>query len=102
MTTTIETTRYAMIDSHTGYVWGIETAESPVAACRQMDYAIDPSAADGRDYEEISQSEARGGRDCYYVYDATTLAVDAQRDDAAVVQALPFVGCVGWDETDAD
>jgi len=85
-------TRYAMIDSHTGYIWGVEDAPSPVAACAQMDRSVDPSAAESRTYREIAASDSD---DHYLVYDASGLSVEVTdgQDEAqiAAVEALPLV-----------
>ena len=41
--------RYAILETNTGYVWGVETAASPIDACRQLDRSI---GEHGLTYEE--------------------------------------------------
>jgi hypothetical protein len=100
MTTATKTARYALIDSNTGYVWGIATGETPEAACAIVDHDIDPSEADARQYESITASDR--GRDHYLVYDATTLDGDVtdgqDQEQIDRVSALPLVARIGWTE----
>lgn len=88
-------TRYVIVDSHTGYVWGEGYADTPVAVCALVDRHVDPSEADRRTYFEVSQLN---GADGYRVYDATGLAhpvTDGQdRQTIAAVEACPLVACV--------
>lgn len=90
--------RYALIDSHSGYVWGTTDAADPIAAAQAVDAEVDPSAAAGREYREITASDR--GVDHYAVYDATTLAQDVTdgQDEAQIeaVRALPLVALVAW------
>ena len=102
MTTTTTLTRYALIDSHTGYVWGIATAESPEAACAVVDRDVDPSEGYARGYETITARDR--SRDHYLVYDATTLTgeIGDGQDDETIdrVSALPLVARVGFTPTE--
>lgn len=101
MTTTATTTRFALIDSNSGYVWGVTSASTPADACQVIDADF---GEHGRRYEEISASES--GRDHYRVFDATTL--DARFDDAGgqdqgfidAVDALPLVARIAWVDRD--
>ncbi len=91
------TTRYALIDSHSGFVWGVVDAADPLDAAALVERDADPSAAAGRSYEEITASDATS-RDHYLVYDATALTIEITdgQDDAQIeaVGALPLVARV--------
>lgn len=88
--------RYAMIDIDSGYVWGVENAADPVAACRQMDEAL---GVTGREYEAHGprSGAGRSGQTGYEVYQAP-VGFDVQngQDQAeiAAVSALPRVAIV--------
>lgn len=95
------TKTYAMIDLHTGFVWGVETARDAVSACRQMDEAI---GIHGRSYDEGSASDLRCGLDAYAVHEApagfdVTDGQDA--DQIAAVEMLPRVTFVLVSESGA-
>ena len=88
--------RYAMIDIHSGFVWGVEDATDEVEACRQMDEGV---GVYGREYETHGpQSGAhRRGVQGYIVHEAPVgFDVTDGQDKAqiAAVDALPRVAIV--------
>jgi hypothetical protein len=94
--TTMTTTRYALIDDHSGYVWGVVDATSPVEACRIVD-------ADGGDearvYEEHGSGYRLGGADGYLVHEAPVGFDVADGQDVAQIEAvsmLPRVAVVSF------
>lgn len=82
-------TRYALIDKHSGYVFGVVEAKDPLAAVR----AVDAEDGDGPyDYEEHGP-QARVAGDGYYVYEAPAGydCEDGQDDGViATVSAMPL------------
>ena len=89
-------TRFAMIDINSGYVWGVETADDAVAACRQMDQAIGGVTRDYDEHSPRSHAERRG-QSGYIVYAVPTeFDVDDGQDagQIAAVEAHPRVAVV--------
>ena len=89
-------TRYAMIDIHTGYVWGVHDAADPVTACRKIDEDLGEL---GRSYEEHGPRSGahRSGRCGYLVYEAPDgFDVHDGQSDADIdrVLTLPHVATV--------
>jgi len=85
-------TRYILIDSNSGYVWGDETADSPVGAARLVDEGVGEY---GRSYTE---EYSRPSESHYIVYEAAddTPEITNGQDDTqiAIVDALPIVARV--------
>lgn len=95
---------FAMIEQHTGYVWGVETAPNPIAACRQMDEA---QGETGRTYEEGEASDFRVqgvGRSAFAVHHAPEgfdISDGQHKDSIAAVEALPLATVVlSWRKTE--
>jgi len=89
-------TRFAMIDLNSGYVWGVETADDAVAACRQMDQAI---GGVDRIYDKHGPNSyaERRGQSGYIVYAVPAeFDVDDGQDAAQIVavEAHPRVAIV--------
>jgi hypothetical protein len=59
--------RYAILDTNSGFVWGVETARDPIAACSYMDADADEY---GRTYFEGSNADLRTTRGAYDVREA--------------------------------
>ena len=92
----MSTTRYIMIESNSGYVWGAGDAADVISACRAMD---EMSGNVGRTYEEHGprSQAARSTQGGYFVYEAPAgFDVGDGRDESAVAQvmALPLVAFV--------
>jgi hypothetical protein len=62
MNTNTNITRYAIIDNHSGFIWGITDAKTPIDACATIDAEI---GGELREYEEVSLLAATTG---YHVY----------------------------------
>lgn len=84
-------TRYILIESNSGFVWGEAEAPDPIAACRAVDERLGET---GREYREIAGRF--DGRDGYVVYTAPAGFAwadgtgDGQSPDViAQVSALP-------------
>ena len=58
--------RFAIIESNSGYVWGVVNAESALAACAEVDREIGGDRGDGH-YESVSEDELRTTRGVYDV-----------------------------------
>jgi hypothetical protein len=90
--------RFAIIESNTGYVWGVVNAESALAACAACDADAGGDRGEGY-YEEVSESELRTSRGVYDVRTAPEgfSVTDGQADDDIErVSALPRAGVFGW------
>lgn len=87
--------RYAAIDTYSGYLWGTAGAETPALAAAKIDH--DTSGAE-REVEMIEHrpSYQLSGRDGYRLYvipDGVSLdGEDGQ--DAAVIERIEAWGCV--------
>jgi hypothetical protein len=90
--------RFAIIESNSGYVWGVVDAETALAACAACDAEVGGDRGEGA-YEEVSASELRTTRGVYDVRTAPA-GFDVQdgqdRDEIAAVEALPRSGVFGW------
>lgn len=90
--------RYAILESNTGFVWGVVDAESPLAACSAVDAEIGGYPFDG-EYQEVTASELRTSRGCYDVRIAPE-GFDVQdgqdREEISAVEALPRAGVFAW------
>ena len=90
--------RFAIIESNSGYVWGVVDAETALAACAACDAEVGGDRGEGA-YEEVSASEPRTTRGVYDVRMAPA-GFDVQdgqdSDDIAAVEALPRAGRFGW------
>ena len=84
------TTKYTIIESYSGLVWGTAYAYDILDACGKID-------ADFGDhdyaYEEHGAGIVGSGQDHYIVYLDTT-AIDYMADDHDAVRALPIAGYV--------
>lgn len=90
--------RFAIIESNSGFVWGVVDAESALAACSVVDNEIGGRPATGF-YEPASESELRTTRVVYDVREAPEgFNVDDGQDpeQIAAVEALPRAGLFGW------
>ena len=91
-------TRFAILESNSGYVWGVVDAESALEACMACDaeYGGRPEAGH---YEPASYSDLRATRGVYDVRVAPAgFDVIGGQDPAAIdaVCALPRAGIFGW------
>lgn len=90
--------RFAIIESNTGYIWGVVDAETAPAACAVCDAQVGGDRGDGA-YEEVGAAELRTTRGGYDVRNAPA-GFDVQngqdRDEIAAVEALPRAGLFGW------
>jgi hypothetical protein len=92
-------TTFAIIESNTGYVWGVVDSHSSLQAC----YAVDMQAGgwhqEPGQYEQVSTSELRTTRGVYDVRIAPE-GFDVQdgqnADEIAAVEALPRAGVYAW------
>lgn len=83
------TTRFAVIDTNTGFVWYVGDAASPEAACAQ---ATQETTGERHEYAKVSPREAGDG---YLVYAAPAgFEVDDGQHASEIerVEALPLVG----------
>lgn len=90
--------RFAILESNSGYVWGVVDAESALAACTACDEQAGGDRGDGV-YEEASLSDLRTTRGVYDVRIAPAgfdVADGQDRDAIAAVEALPRAGLYGW------
>ena len=90
--------RFAIIESNSGYVWGVVNAESALSACALVDAEVGSRPEAGK-YESVSVGEMRTTRG---VYDVRTAPVGFEVQDGqdsaniAAVAALPRAGVFGW------
>jgi hypothetical protein len=85
---------YAIIDTHSGYVWGVETASDPIAACRALDESI---GGVQRTYETGTVSDIAGGAYDVRIAPPGYVAEDGQ-DAATIEQAetMPRAAIIIW------
>lgn len=86
--------RYAILDTLSGYVWWVGTADDAVAACVAADEECGGRYVLGR-YVETSEREARTSESVYDVREAPSgFDVDdgTDRDEISRVEELPRVG----------
>lgn len=87
-------TRYILIESKSGYVWGEARADDIVSACRAVDADI---GGESREYEALGHYP-RDTSTCYVVYDATgadVVVTDGQSQSLIdAVSTLPVAGYV--------
>lgn len=90
--------RFAIIESYSGYAWGVVDAETALAACAACDAEYGGDRGEGA-YEEVSASELRTTRSLFDVRTAPA-GFDVQdgqdREEIAAVEALPRAGVFGW------
>jgi hypothetical protein len=82
-------TRYAIIDENSGFVYGIEDADDPIAACDAMGRKLGEYDSA---YEDIGCARF-DGRSGYHVYEAPAdyQCRDGQDDaEIALVQSMPL------------
>lgn len=90
--------RFAIIESNSGFVWGVVSADDALAACYVMDAEIGGRPDDGA-YEAVSVGELRTTRG---VYDVRVAPADFDVQDGqdpgaiAAVEALPRAGIYRW------
>ena len=92
------TNRFAVLESNSGFVWGVVDAESALAACAAVD-ADAGGMHEAGEYESVSVSELQTNRGVYDVRIAPAGfdVLDGQDQDAvAAVEALPRAGVFGW------
>ncbi len=90
--------RFAIIESNSGYVWGVVNADSALDACSACDAEIGGRPESGH-YESVSVGELRTTRGVYDVRLAPAgFDVQDGQDAASIdaVQALPRAGVYGW------
>jgi hypothetical protein len=90
-------TNYALIDLHSGFVWGVADAASPEDACRAVDTEVGPT--EPREYEVHGpgSSAARDGQAGYLVHRVPVgfEVYDGQdRGEIASVEAHPLEAVV--------
>lgn len=90
--------RFAILESNSGYVWGVVNAETALAACAECDREVGGDRGEGA-YESVSVGELNTTRGVYDVRIAPE-GFDVQdgqdRDEIAAVDALPRAGLFGW------
>ncbi len=89
---------FAIIESYSGFVWGVVTAESALDACSACDDQAGGHRGRGQ-YEECDTSELRTTRGVYDVRiapDGFDVQDGQDPADIAQVQALPRAGVFGW------
>jgi hypothetical protein len=81
---------YAVIDNHSGYLWGIAKANSPQAACEQVDNDISPDLP--REYLPISINKLAANDTAYHVFEIDLETYNSLQDedgqDEAVLDAI--------------
>lgn len=90
--------RFAIIETFTGYVWGVVDADDPVGACYAVDADVRADRGAGQ-YEPMSFADQRTTRGAYSVHAAPADfdVMDGQdRDAIEAVENLPRVGLFGW------
>lgn len=95
---------YAVIESNSGYVWGIVDSSSALQACYDVDVQAGGHRGDG-EYQPCSYSELRTTRGVYDVRIAPegfSVENGQDRDDIDAVSALPRAGVFGWVAADAE
>jgi hypothetical protein len=90
--------RFAILESNSGFVWGVVDAETALAACAECDREVG-ERGDGQ-YAPVSASEIHSTRGVYDVRHAPA-GFDVQNgqdaDEIAIVDALPRAGLFGWE-----
>ena len=95
-------TRFAILESNSGYVWGVVDAENALDACSVLDREIGADRGEGA-YESAGFSDLNATRGVYDVRTAPVgFDVPDGQDEAAIetVNALPRVGVFGWESTE--
>ena len=90
---------YAIIDTNSGYVWGVVESDTARQACYDVDMQAGSWHEEAGEYQELSQGEIRSGRSLYDVRIAPEGfdVQDGQDADAiAAVDALPRAGLYTW------
>jgi hypothetical protein len=90
--------RFAIIESNSGYVWGIVDAETALDACYACDEEIGGRPYEGT-YEEVSGADLRTTRGVYDVREAPAgfdVRDGQNRESIAAVEALPRAGLFCW------
>ena len=87
MTPSIETETYAIIDIHSGYVWGVTDAVSPEDACREIDAEL---GAPGRGYATFGPNSGaeREGKGGYLVHRVPAGFTVENGQEAAAIRAV--------------
>ena len=89
--------RFAIIDHHSGYVWGVTDASSPEDACRRIDLAVDPSAARQSAAHGPNSRVLHSGASGYHVYAVPAgfdVADGQNADEIAATEAHECVATV--------
>ena len=90
--------RFAILESNSGYVWGVVSAESALAACALVD-AETGARPEAGTFESVSVGELLTTRGVYDVRTAPAhfdVADGQDRAEIAAVTALPRAGVFGW------
>lgn len=90
--------RYAIIETNSGYVWGVVNAQSALDACTEVDKAVGGDPGEGW-YQTVPAGEWNTDRGYYDVRQAPEgFDVDdgQDREQIAAVNALPRVGMFQW------
>ena len=90
---------YAIIDTNSGYVWGVVDSDSARQACYDVDMQAGSWHQEEGEYQEVAQGELRSGRSLYDVRvapDGFTVDNGQDADEIAAVEALPRAGLYVW------
>lgn len=86
-------TRYALIDTNSGYVWWTGEADTPEAACAVAHYETGNAYTEAPEWSDAGKYAAGNAYDVYEAnadYECERGGDD--RDEIAAVEAMPFVG----------
>ena len=79
---------YAIIESNSGYIWGVEKADSAIAACAAVDRECGADRHSGT-YVEVGVERLR---DTESVYDVRIAPDEFQVDDGQSSESIDAVG----------
>jgi len=92
--------RFAVLESNSGFVWGVVDADCPLAACSAVDEDAGCHHDEAGIYETVSLGELRTTRGGIYDVRSAPEGFDVQdgQDRSAIdaVEALPRAGVFGW------
>ena len=96
-------TKFILIDSYAGFIWGEAFASSPIEACRTVDKSI---GGESRVYEEFGPNHQikHDGFSGYFVHEAPDdfVVTDGQNQgEIEAVEALPLVAIVTYSNQEA-
>ena len=90
--------RFAILESNSGFVWGVVDSDSSIQACYDVDADTGGRPGDG-EYEPVSVGELRTTRGWYDVRlapDGFDVVDGQDQDSIAAVEALPRDGFYVW------